>query len=308
MAESTLDDKWTIDKLDSSNWCTWKFQMKHMLLAKGLWGHVTGTERLADEATPAQRTEFEKKGQRAFSTIVMAVSTPQLYLITSCEQAKEAWDALRDHFEKDTLANKLMLKKRYFRMEMAAGTSVESHLKQMKELTDKLAAIAAPVAEEDQVVTLLGSLPQSYSSLVTALESRENVSLSYVQQSLVHEEKKLSGEFRQQTTGSSAAGEGTSALVGGYRRRTRSRRPVCFECQEGHFRRDCPKLSSASKHKAKSAELSSSESDSEKVGAFTVSQASTNKEQWLIDSGASSHMCYSRDILTDYKEFSQPET
>ena len=309
MAESTTDDKWTIDKLDSSNWCTWKFQMKHMLLAKGLWGHVTGTERLADEATPAQQTELEKKGQRAFSTIVMAVSTPQLYLITSCEQAKEAWDALRDHFEKDTLANKLMLKKRYFRMEMAEGTPVESHLKQMKELTDKLAAIGAPVAEEDQVVTLLGSLPQSYSSLVTALESRENVSLSYVQQSLVHEEKKFSGDFRKQTTGSSAANEGTSALVGGYRGWTRGRRPVCFECQEeGHFRRDCPKLASASKHKAKSAELSSSESDSEKVGAFTASQVSTNKERWLIDSGASSHMCYSKDILIDYKEFSQPET
>ena len=38
--------------------------MKHniMMLAKGLWGHVTGTERLADEATPAQRTEFENRG------------------------------------------------------------------------------------------------------------------------------------------------------------------------------------------------------------------------------------------------------
>ena len=36
-----------------------------MLLVKGLWGHVTGTERLANEATPAQQTEFEKKGHRA---------------------------------------------------------------------------------------------------------------------------------------------------------------------------------------------------------------------------------------------------
>ena len=97
----------------------------------------------------------KKKGQKAFSTIFMAVGTPQLYLITSCEQAKEAWDALRDHFEKDTLANKLMLKRRYFRMEMAEKTPVESHLKQMNDFTDKL---GAPVAEEDQVVTLLKSL------------------------------------------------------------------------------------------------------------------------------------------------------
>ena len=42
----------------------------------------------------------------------------------------------------------------------------------MKELTDRLAAIGAPILEEDQVVTLLGSLPRSYSTLVTALEAR----------------------------------------------------------------------------------------------------------------------------------------
>jgi len=64
-----------------------------------------------------------------------------------------------------------MLKKEYFRMEMKEGmycTSIEVHIKNMKELTDKLAVIKALIAEEDQVVTLLGSLPSSYSTLVTA--------------------------------------------------------------------------------------------------------------------------------------------
>ena len=65
-------------------------------------------------------------------------------------------------------------------MEMAEGTSMEEHIKTMKELTDRLAAINAPIAEEDQVVTLLGSLPPSYSALVTALEARDAVTLSYV--------------------------------------------------------------------------------------------------------------------------------
>ena len=31
---------------------------------------------------------------------------------------------------------------------------MEAHLKSMKELTDKLEAIGAPISEEDQVVTL----------------------------------------------------------------------------------------------------------------------------------------------------------
>jgi hypothetical protein len=44
----------------------------------------------------------------------------------------------------------------------------------MKVLADKLTSIDAPVAEEDQVVTLLGSLPASFSTVVTTctLEAR----------------------------------------------------------------------------------------------------------------------------------------
>ena len=76
-------------------------------------------------------------------------------------------------------------------MGMKDGTSMEAHIKNMKELTDRLAAINALIAEEDQVVTLLGSLPPSYSTLVTALEARDVISLSYVQQSLIHEEQRI---------------------------------------------------------------------------------------------------------------------
>ena len=70
---------------------------------------------------------------------------------------------------------------------------MEAHIKSMKELADRLAAIRAPIAEEDQVVALLGSLPSSYSTLVTALEARDNISLSYIQQSLIREEQRLIG-------------------------------------------------------------------------------------------------------------------
>ena len=99
---------------------------------------------------------------------------------------------------------------------------MEVHLKQMKEITDKLAAIGAPISEEDQVVTLLGSLPQCYSSLVTALEARvDNVRSNYVQQALIHEEKKRQGFIRNDKQPMD------SALVGAQDKR----RPVrCFGC------------------------------------------------------------------------------
>ena len=89
-AGSAVDEKWVMDKLEGSNWATWKFQMRYLLLAKGLWNVVDGTEVLADDATAQARAEFTKKSQRVFSTMVLAIGTSQLYLVTSCEKPREA--------------------------------------------------------------------------------------------------------------------------------------------------------------------------------------------------------------------------
>ena len=140
-------DKWSIDKLGNSNWITWKFQMRHYLLSKGLWKYVDGTETVEEGAGDAVQRTFCDNSQKALSTLVMGISTAQLYLVTSCESPKDVWDTLRSHFERDTLANKLFLKKKYFRKEMKASTSMEVHLKEMKELTDKLASIGAAISE-----------------------------------------------------------------------------------------------------------------------------------------------------------------
>ena len=201
---------------------TWKFQIKHLLLAKELWGFIDGTEVLQENASAQQRADYNKRSQKAFSTIVMSISLSQLYLITSCEDAARVWTALRNHFEWDTLVNKLMLKKQYFRMGMKDGTSMEAHIKNMKELTDRLAAINAPIAEEDQVVTLLGSLPPSYSILVTALEARDVISLSCVQQSLIWEEQRIKESNTLHTSLDTMSGTG-EALIGKHSYQTSNR-------------------------------------------------------------------------------------
>ena len=104
----SFEDKWAIDKLDGTNWSTWKFQVRHLLLAKGLWKYVDGSTELAQDADANARQEFNKNSQIAQSNIVLRLKTSQLYLVTSCTTPKDARNALRNHFERDTLANKIL--------------------------------------------------------------------------------------------------------------------------------------------------------------------------------------------------------
>ena len=121
---------------------------------------------------PEGQTEkgaYLERAQPAFTIIGLSVSSLLVYLISDSSTASEAWEKLPTPFERHTVANKLLLKKRYFRIVMEEGSSINHHIKRMKELTNKLAAVKAPVAPQDQVVTMLGSLPSSYNNIVTAL-------------------------------------------------------------------------------------------------------------------------------------------
>ena len=52
---------------------------------------------------------------------------------------------------------------------------MSSHIKAMTEVFNDLAVIGAPMEDEDKVVTLLASLPETYNMLVTALEASSEV-------------------------------------------------------------------------------------------------------------------------------------
>lgn len=85
-----MEEKWSVEKLDGSNWNTWKYQMKHLLMVKGLWNLVDGSEVLASDESVAAVALLQSRLHKAFSTIVLAVDSAQLYLVTSCEEPKQA--------------------------------------------------------------------------------------------------------------------------------------------------------------------------------------------------------------------------
>lgn len=334
-----MGDKWELTKLTSDNYTTWKFKLKHYLIARDLFEFVDGTATApATGASDKEKKDYASKSAKAHSHIVLAVSDDLLYLLTECDGAKEAWDILQAHFERDSLANRLFLKKKYFRTVMNEGESIENHLKYMKEITNKLAAIKAPVGEEDQVVTLLGSLPESYATLVTALEAHgDKLTLQYVSNALLNEEqKRMEGQSLPALAGvkgvRSNNANSDSALSADHNKQ-QTNRPLrqCWTCGEtSHIQRFCPRNSNASSRgrgrgrqnyqappnsQSHGANMSADTPDHGQDGndfAFVVSKPTSDNQsvvgKWIIDSGATSHMSNTRSEFVDYTTLDKPET
>ena len=66
----------------------------------------------------------------------------------------------------ETVSGQTVFVKRYIRYDIEEGTWVEQHLKLTKDITVEFATIGVPIPEDDQVVTLLGSLSRSSSTPV----------------------------------------------------------------------------------------------------------------------------------------------
>ncbi len=65
--------------------------------------------------------------------------------------------------------------------------------------------MGASITEDDQVATLLCSLPESYNGLITALESRaDNLTLEFVTARLLYEEHKRKESLSTQDAGEKA--------------------------------------------------------------------------------------------------------
>ena len=324
-----MEDKISVDKLTSSNYSTWKFKFKHYLIARDLFGYVDGsTTEPIESADPDVKAKYAKGLKKAVALIVLSVSDELLYLITEHdEDPKAAWDALSSHFERDTLANKMYLKKRYFRSVMSNTTSVEQHLKYMKDLTNQLAAIKAPISEEDQVVTLLGSLPDSYSTIVTALETqKEPPTLEFVRQALMNEAQKRREQLPASVgvSGVRSHADSDTALSAGAAAEGKPTRG-CYRCgRYDHYLRSCPDNNNGGSrgsrgrgrgrsgkgrggHNASTAYRSA---NSETESAFLAPHTDNDDvapQLWIIDSGASCHMCSSKDDFAEYTVLEKAE-
>ena len=169
---------------------------------------------------------------------VLTVDLTFLYLLEEPDSPVTVWEKLANQFQKKTWADKLILRCKLYVLRLKDGDSVHKHIKAMTEIFNELLVIGVEMEEEDSVVHLLASLPDSYNTLVTALEVSLYVpKMDIVTEKLLYKERKLKDRDKNE--------EALSAKHGFGSRGPRCHIPRCHKF--GHIQQYCTKRARSEK-------------------------------------------------------------
>lgn len=203
LVNMAAENYFSVIPLNDRNYSTWKVQVKMALLYENLWGFISDSE-VAPDATadPGKYQKYCARRNKALAILVLSIDPELLYIVGDSFDPIEVWNKIGERFkrlttradvilQRNTWAKKLRLRKCLYRMKLKGKTSVHEHLCKFVKLFSDLATLGDAVQEEDKVILLLASLPESYNMLVTVLEIQEKMpSWEIVTEKLLHEEQK----------------------------------------------------------------------------------------------------------------------
>lgn len=309
--------------LTGSNYATWKVQCTMALKKEGVWGVVSGTETApAEDADDKVKERYAVRRDKALATIVLSVDTSLLYLLGNPDNPLSVWRKLEEQFQKKSWVNRLNLRRKLHSLKLKDGESVQEHVKTMVETFNELSIVGDAITDEDRVVYLLASLPESFNTLVTALESNPSVpAMEIVIERLIHEERKLKDR--------GMPNESVSDRALATKQKMESRGPKCYGCQRyGHIRRNCPenmhhqaerrysehrlpvKKGKNVVHLTQDEQESGCDSETV-VGLVTchvLSAVESNEvNSWIVDSGATCHICNNKQSFLEFHSSKRPQ-
>lgn len=224
------------EKLNDSNYGTWKKLVKALLVRKGLWDVVSGDETLPSGSPNTKPVRaFRKRQAEAGAEIILHVEPSQLPFIED-DDPHVVWENLAAMHQARGMATRLTVRRQFWKLEKGE-LSVQAFISEARRLANQLKDIGVTIDDEDIILVLTGGLPPSYDNFVVSLDSTPpaDLSLEYVITRLLNEEARQLGlipvaeTLEHRNVAFAASVKRNLAFI------------TCFNCQKkGHFANDCP--------------------------------------------------------------------
>ncbi|XP_045452164.1 uncharacterized protein LOC123661222 [Melitaea cinxia] len=258
IASHTTSYAANFEKLEgSSNFHTWKFSIKNILILEGLWGVIEG-----------QDNDVVRQ-QRALARICLSVKKELYQYVRNAKSAAAAWNNLSEVFEDRSLYRRVLLLRKLHRVDFTVYSSMNAYIEDVTTLVQQLHDIGRIVEDAEIAEILLSGLPSQYDTLVSGLSTATVT--NQVTSELV--KARLLQEYSRKTSL-----EDTAVFV------TKKAAPLfCEFCKKkNHRKSQCFKLKRMKKYPRS-------------AGTETTSLASAliahlPSQVFILDSGASSHM------------------
>ncbi|GBM84594.1 hypothetical protein AVEN_211681-1 [Araneus ventricosus] len=270
-------------KLDGSNYTSWKEDMKVVLIDRGCWSFIITDKPCPEQATEKEKFEFDWRKQRCYTTIYQGIERKFLPLIRHTTDGKEAWNILKTNFEPTSKARLAVLIDEFFELKRlpAEYDHLVQTLYRLKDEEFNHREVEKELVNESGRIQL----------------KQKDLNLDYT------ENEYTVGSFRLQETRKKSSERSGAVLdpsrnPGQYKKINypKGMGPFCDFCsRKRHDASKCYKKRNKEKKQVFASETSF-------CGTNQAFGVSTDWDQFLIDTAATSHFCYERDWFKNFKE------
>uniref|UniRef100_A0AAG5DT47 Retrovirus-related Pol polyprotein from transposon TNT 1-94 n=1 Tax=Anopheles atroparvus TaxID=41427 RepID=A0AAG5DT47_ANOAO len=279
----------------SENYSSWSFATKMVLIKEKTWCAVK-------EPAEGEPAVSEETSMQALATICLSIDSSIYGLVRDAKNAKQAWDNLKNTYEHSGSTRKIGLLRRLTGIRLVGAErdediicqTTQQYVNELFTTSHQLAEVGFKVDDDWLASLLMKGLPKQYDPMILGLESSGIQLTADIVKAKILQDVKVSSE--KQTV---------EAFLGNSKSTTKrssvKSNVQCYRCKKmGHFASQCSNQFSDKKQ-----EKSKNSGHATFFAAFNACQTSTAaEEEWIFDSGATSHLCRNRNLLVDAENVS----
>lgn len=307
-----------IEKLkDSANFQMWRFQITIIFKSYGVYDIVEGGRKYPDGAEEKLKKDWESKDAKAQKCIITTIDRQPLTHILTCKTAHDMFLKLCTIYERDTEQQKYVLLQEFFNYNFQKESDMATHISKLENLVYRLNSVKQEIDETMLITKILTTLPSKYKHFISAWDSTvaAEKNLTNLTARLLAEESRVNSSDlkEEQVAFKSIVQNSTKNYSASSTSKNYKTNVVCFKCNRpGHIARMCEKnkmirkvmkcnICKKTNHLEKDCFFRRNDNENNRKVSFLIDN-NNKTNQWIVDSGSSSHMVNSVTQLKDMRD------